>query len=328
VIAEYERAKISDRLRRGKLYHARQGTILSWKAPYGYRYIPRQGEERGRWEINEEEAPGVRALFGWMAEERISVREATKRLNASAWRPRCGGELWSSSSVQAILRNDAYTGVSYYNRRRFVESDRTDGIFRKARKTKAVTRPREEWIAVPVPALVDVDIFRGAQEQLKTNRVFSRRNLQREGEYLLRCLVSCGVCGRSMVAHSRGEHTYYHCSANVDHVFAGRPRRCPAPMVYAPDLDLLVWQEIDSLLRSPELMRQAWQRNVAIADYGAQMWSRPHWTAWTSGSTTANVRSNGYLTHTRRACSASLSSGTAGCVSSSKSNPGPRSEAA
>ena len=113
---------------------------------------------------------------------------------------------------------------------------------------------------MPVPALIDVDIFRGAQEQLKTNRVFSRRNLQREDEYLLRCLVSCGVCGRSMVAHSRGEHAYYHCSANVDHVFAGRSRRCPAPMVYAPDLDLLVWQEIDSLLRSPQLMRKAWEQ--------------------------------------------------------------------
>jgi len=203
----------------------------------------------------------VRALFGWIAEERISLREATKRLNASHFRPRCGGEVWSASSVQAILRNEAYTGVSYYNRRRFVESDRTDGIFRKARKTKAVTRPREEWIAVPVPALIDVDIFRGAQEQLKTNRVFSRRNLQREGEYLLRCLVSCGVCGRSMVAHSRGEHTYYHCSANVDHIFAGRPRRCPVPMVYAPDLDLLVWQEIDLLLKSPELMKKAWEQH-------------------------------------------------------------------
>jgi site-specific DNA recombinase len=260
VIAEYERAKICDRLRRGKLHQAREGTILSWKAPYGYRYVPRQGDLRGRWEINEYEAPGVRALFDWITEEEVSIREATKRLSASPWRPRCGGKVWAPSSVRAILVNQAYTGVSYHNRYRFIESDRTDGIFRKSRKTKVLERPREEWIPVSVPVLVEGDIFRRVQERLKENKTFSRRNLQREGEYLLRCLVSCGVCGRAMVAHSRGQHTYYHCSASTDHVWACRPRRCPMPMVYAPDLDGLVWKEVESLLRSPELMRTAWEQ--------------------------------------------------------------------
>lgn len=55
VIAEYERAKICDRMRRGKLHHARHGAVVSWKAPYGYRYVPRQVDERGRWEIDETE---------------------------------------------------------------------------------------------------------------------------------------------------------------------------------------------------------------------------------------------------------------------------------
>ena len=41
VIAEYERAKIMERNRRGKLYRSRLGEILSWKAPYGYRRVPR-----------------------------------------------------------------------------------------------------------------------------------------------------------------------------------------------------------------------------------------------------------------------------------------------
>lgn len=65
---------------------------------------------------------------------------------------------------------------------------------------------------------------------------------------------------RSMVAHSCGSHTYYHCAANIDPVSACRPSRCPAPQVYAPDLDRLVWQEIESLLSSPELMKNAWQQ--------------------------------------------------------------------
>ena len=260
VIAEYERAKITERTRRGKLHRARQGVILTWKAPYGYRYVKRQGDEPGCWEINEAEAPAIRSLFGWVADEGISIRQATKRLNASAWKTRGGSDLWSGSTVGSMLTNEAYTGVAYYNRRRWIESDRTDGVFRKGKKTRSVLRPREEWIPIPIPALIEDETFARVQEQLKSNKAFSRRNLRREGEYLLRCLVSCGVCGRAMAAHSHGRHTYYHCAGSIDHVSTARPRRCPAPQVYAPDLDQTVWEEIRSLLASPQRIRESWER--------------------------------------------------------------------
>ena len=260
VIAEYERAKITERMRRGKLYRARQGVVLSWKAPYGYRYVPRQLEAPGNWEINPDEAPAIPALFGWVRDEGISTRQATIRLNASSWRPRGGRPLWAVSSVRSMLTNPAYTGVCYYNKRRWIESDRTDRLFRKNHKTKCVLRPQEEWIPIPIPSLIDEPTFTAVQEQLKTNRAFSPRNLHREGEYLLRCLVSCGVCGRTMVAHSYGKHTYYHCAGNVDPVYSSLPRRCPAPLVYAPDLDRLVWKEISALLTSPQTLLEAYKQ--------------------------------------------------------------------
>jgi Recombinase zinc beta ribbon domain len=84
----------------------------------------------------------------------------------------------------------------------------------------------------------------------RTTGLSRRATLRREGEYLLRCLVSCGVCGHSMAADSQGRHTYH--SFNVDHVSTSMPRRCPAPLVYAPDLDRLVWKEMTSLLSSPQ----------------------------------------------------------------------------
>ena len=260
VMAEYERAKIYERVRRGKLHQARQGVMLSWKAPYGYRYVPRQGMQRGRWEINQAESPMIKMLFGWVLDEAISIRQATRRLNASAYRPRGGRDQWSSSSVRAILINEAYTGCSYYNRRRWIESDRTDQSFRKAHKTRSVERPREEWIRVPIPALIDEETFARVQQQLQKNSAFSRRNLQRGEEYLLRCLVKCGVCGRSMVANSYLRRSYYRCACSVDYVCAGRARKCPTPAVFAPDLDQLVWKEISTLLRSPRLIEQAWEK--------------------------------------------------------------------
>lgn len=153
-IAEYERAQIAERSRRGKLYHSRQGAVVSWKAPYGYSYV-RYESERGRWEVNEEEAPLIRELFGWVRDEAISVRQATKRLTASPWKPRGGREVWTTSSVRQILTNEAYYGVSYYNRRRWIESERTDLAFKKNRKTKCEWRPREEWIPIAVPTIID-----------------------------------------------------------------------------------------------------------------------------------------------------------------------------
>ncbi|MGH9382248.1 MAG: recombinase family protein [Thermoanaerobaculia bacterium] len=260
VIAEYERAKFTERSRRGKLHRARQGVILTWKAPYGYRYVPRQDEEPGRWEIDEAEAQAVRSLFRWVAGEGISIRQATQRLNASPWKTRAGSDLWNCSTVGGMLTNEAYIGTAYYNRRRWIESGRTDAVFRRSKKTRSIPRPREQWVSIAIPALIERQTFARVQEQLKRNKAFSRRNLRREGEYLLRCLVSCGVCGRSMVAHSHGRHTYYHCSGSVDHVATGRPRRCPAPQVYAPDLDQRVWQEIETLLLAPQRIRESWQR--------------------------------------------------------------------
>ena len=202
----------------------------------------------------------IRMLFGWVGNEGISIRQATKRLNASEYGPRGGREQWCPSSVRAILVNETYTGNAYYNRRRWIESDRTDRLFRKNKKTRSVERPREQWIRIPVPILIGEEDFARVQQQLEHNSAFSRRNLHKNNEYLLRCLVKCGVCGRTMVAQSYGKHTYYRCAGNVDHINIGRAKRCPAPSVYAPDLDRLVWKEVATLLGSPTLVQQAWEQ--------------------------------------------------------------------
>jgi site-specific DNA recombinase len=260
VIAEYERAKIAERTRRGKLHRARQGAMVIGKACYGYRHVPKEGHQPSHWVVSDGEAAMIRDLFAWVADEGISIRQAAKRLNASPRKTRGGRNEWPTSTVGDILTNQTYyTGVTYYNKRRWVESDRTDTTFRKTRKTRAYIRPQEDWIGIPVPVIIDQETFELVQEQLKKNKAFSPRNLKREGEYLLRCLVGCGVCGRTMVAHSHGRHTYYHCTGSVDHIAAGNPVRCPAPQVFTPDLDHLVWQEIKALLSSPQLIRQSWE---------------------------------------------------------------------
>ncbi|OJH30308.1 Transposon gamma-delta resolvase [Armadillidium vulgare] len=83
LVAEYERAKIMERNRRGKLHAAKTGRIsVMSNAPYGYRYIAKHvGEGSAQFEVDEEEADVVRKIFSWIGQERASIGEVVHRLN-------------------------------------------------------------------------------------------------------------------------------------------------------------------------------------------------------------------------------------------------------
>ena len=69
--AEYERVLISDRMRRGRLYHLRQGQAVPYPAPYGYRYQAAQGQQAARWQLAPAEATVVEQAFVWYTQERL-----------------------------------------------------------------------------------------------------------------------------------------------------------------------------------------------------------------------------------------------------------------
>jgi len=82
MVAEYERAKIQERSRRGKLHAARRGSVnVLSGAPYGYRYIGKHdGDGVARYEIVEEQAQVVRQIFDWVGRDRLSIGEVCRRL--------------------------------------------------------------------------------------------------------------------------------------------------------------------------------------------------------------------------------------------------------
>src|SRR5262249_55705182 len=82
MVAEYERAKILERSRRGKLHAARKGNVNVLRgAPFGYRYISKQqGDGQARYEIVLEEARVVRRIFTWVGQDRCSIGEVCRRL--------------------------------------------------------------------------------------------------------------------------------------------------------------------------------------------------------------------------------------------------------
>jgi site-specific DNA recombinase len=173
-VAEYERALLGERFRRGKLQKARAGQFIGVRAPYGYRYLPRRDGAGGQLVVDEAEAETARRLYGWLTEERLTLRQILKRLNFGPWFPRCGRRPWSPSTVHHILADPVYTGTAYANRYEYVPA-------RKPRSRKPnyagkgcrKLRPREQWIAIPVPALVDQDLWDRAQLQLARNAALS-----------------------------------------------------------------------------------------------------------------------------------------------------------
>jgi site-specific DNA recombinase len=177
----------------GKLQKARAGWFIGGRAPYGYRYLPCRDGVGGRLEIDAVEAEFVRMLYGWLVEARMTIRQILKRLNFGPWYPRSGRHPWSSSVVHHILSEPIYTGTAYANRYDFVEAKKP-----RSRKPSYTgkgcrrMRPREQWIAIAVPPIIDQELWDRAQAQLARNARLSFRNNQKHN-HLLRCLLTCGA---------------------------------------------------------------------------------------------------------------------------------------
>jgi len=109
MMAEYERAKIMERNRRGKLHAARSGSVKVLSgAPYGYRYLNKHhGGGQARYEIVADEARVVRQVFLWVGRDRLSIGEVCRRLMQSGERTRTGRTVWDRSVVWEMLKNPA-----------------------------------------------------------------------------------------------------------------------------------------------------------------------------------------------------------------------------
>jgi site-specific DNA recombinase len=122
MIAEYERAKILERSRRGRRHAARSGSVSALcAAPFGYRYIGKAlGGGVARFEVAEDEARIVRQIFAWVGLERVSLHEVCRRLAEAGCRTRTGLARWDPTTVCGMLKNPAYIGQAAFGRSRFL----------------------------------------------------------------------------------------------------------------------------------------------------------------------------------------------------------------
>ena len=118
MVAEYERAKILERSRRGKRHAAGRGSVnVLSGAPYGYRYIGKhEGAGQARYEVMLEEARVVRQIFAWVGREHLSMGEVGRRLTAAGVPRRTSTDPWDRSLVYSICKNPAYRGAAAFGK--------------------------------------------------------------------------------------------------------------------------------------------------------------------------------------------------------------------
>jgi site-specific DNA recombinase len=280
MFAEYEKAQLMERYRRGKTYRARAGSVnVLGGAPFGYRYGRKTPECGGTYDIVEHEAALVAELFRRYTDDGATIAELTRWLTACGTPTRTGKTRWDRSVVWGMLRNPAYAGTAMFGKTAAVH-DQPVALNRVARlagrttprAVKTVDRPREAWIAIPVPAIISTETFERAAQRLADNKRFAPRNANKKVPWLLQGLAACAACGygyyRTSTTTSSGKKIYYYrCLGSDDYRYAAG-RVCTNKPVRADLLDAVVWDHITALISDPRLIRAEIDRRLTAARNG------------------------------------------------------------
>ncbi|WP_353272702.1 recombinase family protein [Wolbachia endosymbiont (group A) of Urophora cardui] len=271
MIAEYERAKIMERSRRGKIHAANKGSInVMSGAPYGYRYINKHiGGGQAFFEINEEEAEVIRKMFFWVGRGRVSIGEVCHRLRAMSIVTRTGKRYWDRSVVCRLLQNPAYKGQAAFGKKKLgVKLKHVRPQKRSCEQPKdnysTFRTDKENWIYIPVPNIINEDLFDIVQEQLTENKRIARRR-RMGANYLLQGLTVCQLCHygyHGISTCSSARRTYYRCTGTERGHFGGN-KMCNNRMIRTDVLDVAVWEEVKYLLKNPTRILEEYKRRLS-----------------------------------------------------------------
>lgn len=247
-IAEFEKAKINERMTRGRREKANQGKVIKFSNTYGYNY----DKDNSALTINEDEARIVQLIFNLFTRP----NDIAKGINGIALYltdnlipTKRGGKVWHKQVVRQILLSETYTG-------RFAQNKwNTEGMLGNKHKPKGEKvpmklRPESEWIYVDCPQIISKLQYEQAQKLLGE----SRRRYAKEGlrKYLLSGLVRCGECGNTMTGRHQKNWGKYVLEYSDIKGTAGAQNRGCGMKVKCQDLDEAVWERVHTWLSQPE----------------------------------------------------------------------------
>ena len=245
LFAEYERAKILERTRRGKLQRAREGALVGGHAPYGYRWIKRSEDRRAHLKIVEYTAAVVRRMYRLLLDDQVSTWAIARTLTKEGVPTSKGAAQWQPMAVFRILTNPAYKGSYLYR------------------------HSEQEQISIPVPPIVDEETWQAAQIQLEENRHNSPRNNRRH-QYLLRGLIRCPRCGGSYTGHAQHGYRGYGC-ARANWTVSSTGQRCSPGSIPAPSVEQAVWAAVKEAFQNPQVLAEEYTQRVETSGATSDM---------------------------------------------------------
>jgi site-specific DNA recombinase len=272
MIAEYERAQIAERSRRGKRHRAHQGSInVLSGAPHGYRYVRKTDTTAAYYEVIDAEATVVRQIYEAYTRQGLSINAIARLLNEREVPTRTETTRWERSTVWGLLRNPAYRGRACYGKTELRPRQRITRPLRQrnglaSRDSANHERPRQDWIEIAVPALVSEETFALAQEQLEQNKQHSpRRTIE---PTLLQGMLVCECCGYGLYRTSTqtsARRLYYYRCIGSDAYRHLKGAVCSNPPVRQDQLDAVVWEELMRLLEDPSIIQDELTRRLQAA---------------------------------------------------------------
>src|SRR6476661_5668122 len=272
MIAEYERAQILERSRRSKRHRARQGqvSVLSG-APFGYRYVRKNEQSATYYEINKIKTPVVRWVYERYTIDGLSIGAIARLLNEQRIPTRKQTGRWERSTVWAMLRNPAYKGAAGFGKTQTAPRQRITRPLRlrggiASRDSAHHERPQDEWIAIPVPPIIDEQTFAFTQERLEANKTHApRRTIVPSVAQGLVCCANCGYAlYRTSTRSSARTIHYYRCLGSDAWRRLGGPI-CHSRPIRQDLLDRVAWTEIVKLLEEPGLIQSELDRRLEAA---------------------------------------------------------------
>jgi site-specific DNA recombinase len=272
MIAEYERAQIMERTRRGKNQRARSGSVnVLAGAPFGYRYVRKSEHAAARYEIVPHEAAIVTGLFRRYADEGVTIAALAGWLSSTGVTTRTGKTRWDRSTIWGMLRNPAYAGRACFGKTgRLDQQASRNRVARLAGRAvgtayTTVDRPRSDWVEIDVPALVDEATFKRVARRLAGNKKFASRASKTPS--LLQGLAACSGCGyacyRGHTTTTAGNKIFYYRCIGSDNYRFEHGKVCDSKPVRADYLDHVVWDHITHLLAGPALIRAEIDKRLA-----------------------------------------------------------------
>ena len=261
-VAEYERTLITERMRRGKVAKLRAGHLLPWtRRPFGYQLDPERPRDPAGVRVDPYEAAVVQQIYAWYLEDQGSIYGVIKHLQAAGIASPRGRACWTNASVRGVLTNPMYTGTAYGNRYRTLPARQRRSALEPVGPGQSYTfKPRTDWVAIAVPAIVTQEIYDLVEAKLAHNQQTARRHNTRY-HYLLRGLINCGYCHLTTTARTTAQgNQYYACRGRSESLRVAEGRACRARYIPAQQLDAVVWQDLCTVLTEPALVAEALQR--------------------------------------------------------------------